>query len=103
MLQEISGMGELGGEWRRRQMDLLDKHLKLLKDYSQAKQNLQQITKEGGMPSVEKSENISRFFNQNLSSFDSYRSIFQKVVGKDGQILGIYTNQFTFTTHVGTK
>ncbi|XP_011179938.2 inositol polyphosphate-4-phosphatase type I A [Zeugodacus cucurbitae] len=48
LLQEISGMGELGGEWRRRQMDLLDKHLKLLKDYSQAKQNLQQITKEGG-------------------------------------------------------
>lgn len=34
-------MGELGGEWRNKQMDLLDKHLKLLKDYSQAKQNLQ--------------------------------------------------------------
>ncbi|XP_075157465.1 inositol polyphosphate-4-phosphatase type I A [Haematobia irritans] len=48
LLQEISGMGELGGEWRRRQIDLLDKHLKLLKDYSQAKQNLQQITKEEG-------------------------------------------------------
>lgn len=36
-------MGELGGEWRTRQMDLLDKHLKLLKDYSQAKQNLQHV------------------------------------------------------------
>ncbi len=35
LLQEISGMGELGGEWRAKQMDLLDKHLKLLKDYSQ--------------------------------------------------------------------
>lgn len=35
-------MGELGGEWRNIQMELLDKHLKLLKDYSQAKQNLQQ-------------------------------------------------------------
>lgn len=43
LLQEISGMGELGGEWRKRQMDLLDKHLKLLKDYSQAKQNLQHV------------------------------------------------------------
>lgn len=42
LLQEISGMGELGGEWRNKQMELLDKHLKLLKDYSQAKQNLQQ-------------------------------------------------------------
>lgn len=44
LLQEISGMGELGGNWRNRQMDLLDKHLRLLKDYSQAKQNLQQYT-----------------------------------------------------------
>lgn len=41
-------MGELGGEWRRKQMDLLDKHLKLLNDYSQAKQNLQQLIKEEG-------------------------------------------------------
>ena len=42
LLQEISGMGELGGEWRHKQMELLDKHLKLLKDYSQAKQYLHQ-------------------------------------------------------------
>ncbi|XP_055843383.1 inositol polyphosphate-4-phosphatase type I A [Episyrphus balteatus] len=48
LLQEISGMGELGGEWRRRQIELLDKHLKLLKDYSQAKQVLQQTMKEDG-------------------------------------------------------
>lgn len=48
LLQEISGMGELGGEWRRRQIELLDKHLKLLKDYSQAKQILQQTMKEDG-------------------------------------------------------
>lgn len=38
LLQEISGMGELGGEWRNKQMDLLDIHLKLLRDYSQSKQ-----------------------------------------------------------------
>lgn len=48
LLQEISGMGELGGDWRRKQMDLLDKHLKLLNNYSQAKQNLQQLVKEEG-------------------------------------------------------
>lgn len=41
-MQEISGMGELGGEWRQIQMELLDKHLKQLSQYSQAKQNLQQ-------------------------------------------------------------
>lgn len=38
-------MGELGGEWRHKQMDLLDRHLKLLKNYSQAKQNLQQYNR----------------------------------------------------------
>ncbi|XP_053698380.1 inositol polyphosphate-4-phosphatase type I A isoform X2 [Sabethes cyaneus] len=47
LLQEISGMGELGGEWRHRQMELLDKHLKLLKDYSQAKQFLAQQQQQG--------------------------------------------------------
>ncbi|XP_058831634.1 inositol polyphosphate-4-phosphatase type I A isoform X2 [Topomyia yanbarensis] len=47
LLQEISGMGELGGEWRNRQMELLDKHLKLLKDYSQAKQFLMQQQQQG--------------------------------------------------------
>ncbi|XP_055603104.1 inositol polyphosphate-4-phosphatase type I A isoform X2 [Uranotaenia lowii] len=47
LLQEISGMGELGGEWRDRQMELLDKHLKLLKDYSQAKQFLVQQQQRG--------------------------------------------------------
>lgn len=47
LLQEISGMGELSGEWRWRQMNLLEEHLRLLKDYSQAKQNIQQLMREG--------------------------------------------------------
>ncbi|XP_017055612.1 inositol polyphosphate-4-phosphatase type I A [Drosophila ficusphila] len=47
LLQEISGMGELSGEWRWRQMNLLEEHLRLLKDYSQAKQNIQQLAREG--------------------------------------------------------
>lgn len=57
LLQEISGMGELGGEWRNIQMELLDKHLKLLKDYSQAKQNLQQY-------------NSHKYFKQSSSKSD---------------------------------
>ncbi|XP_037028199.1 inositol polyphosphate-4-phosphatase type I A isoform X2 [Bradysia coprophila] len=57
LLQEISGIGELGGEWRNKQMDLLDKHLKLLKDYSQAKQNLQQY-------------NSQKFFKSSASKTD---------------------------------
>ncbi|KAH8397789.1 hypothetical protein KR222_001705 [Zaprionus bogoriensis] len=46
LLQEISGMGELSGEWRWRQMNLLEEHLRLLKDYSQAKQNIQQLMRD---------------------------------------------------------
>lgn len=57
LLQEISGIGELGGEWRNIQMKLLDKHLKLLNDYSQAKQNLQQ-------------RNSNKFFKQSASKGD---------------------------------
>lgn len=58
LLQEISGVGELGGEWRQTQMELLDKHLKLLKEYSQAKQNLQQCS-------------LNKYFKQSSSKNDS--------------------------------
>lgn len=58
LLQEISGVGELGGEWRQTQMELLDKHLKLLKEYSQAKQNLQQ-------------RSSNKYFKQSSSKNDS--------------------------------
>uniref|UniRef100_A0AAG5DV14 phosphatidylinositol-3,4-bisphosphate 4-phosphatase n=1 Tax=Anopheles atroparvus TaxID=41427 RepID=A0AAG5DV14_ANOAO len=68
LLQEISGMGELGGEWRQRQMELLDKHLKLLKDYSQAKQYLHQQQQRGKTfkPSCRKSDETIEFAPVNL-------------------------------------
>lgn len=68
LLQEISGMGELGGEWRNKQMDLLDKHLKLLKDYSQAKQTLQQYSsnKKCLKPSSNKGDENLEFVPVNL-------------------------------------
>lgn len=66
LLQEISGMGELGGEWRNKQMDLLDKHLKLLKDYSQSKQNLQQYNQGFFKPSNKKHEESLEFAPVNL-------------------------------------
>lgn len=50
-------MGELGGEWRQIQMELLDKHLKQLSQYSQAKQNLQQCAS-------------NKFFKQSSSKSD---------------------------------
>lgn len=68
LLQEISGMGELGGEWRHRQMELLDKHLKLLKDYSQAKQFLSQQQQQGKFfkPSCKKRDETLEFAPVNL-------------------------------------
>jgi inositol polyphosphate-4-phosphatase len=69
LLQEISGMGELGGEWRNKQMDLLDIHLKLLRDYSQAKQTLQTHNGRGGKffkPSAKKSDEALEFAPINL-------------------------------------
>ncbi|XP_063709977.1 inositol polyphosphate-4-phosphatase type I A isoform X2 [Culicoides brevitarsis] len=66
LLQEISGMGELGGIWRNKQMQLLDKHLKLLKDYSQAKQNLQQCDGKFFKPSTKKADEAFEFAPINL-------------------------------------
>uniref|UniRef100_A0A182W428 phosphatidylinositol-3,4-bisphosphate 4-phosphatase n=1 Tax=Anopheles minimus TaxID=112268 RepID=A0A182W428_9DIPT len=68
LLQEISGMGELGGEWRQKQMELLDKHLKLLKDYSQAKQHLHQQQQRGRSfkPSCRKGDETLEFAPVNL-------------------------------------
>lgn len=66
LLQEISGMGELGGVWRNKQMQLLDKHLKLLKDYSQAKQNLQQCDGKFFKASTKKADESFEFAPINL-------------------------------------
>lgn len=69
LLQEISGMGELGGSWRNKQMDLLDIHLKLLRDYSQAKQMLQTHNGRGGKffkPSAKKADESLEFAPINL-------------------------------------
>lgn len=66
LLQEISGMGELGGVWRNKQMQLLDKHLKLLKDYSQAKQNLQQCDEKFFKASTKKGDESFEFAPVNL-------------------------------------
>jgi inositol polyphosphate-4-phosphatase len=69
LLQEISGMGELGGKWRARQMDLLDIHLKLLREYSQAMQTIQAHNGRGGKyfkPSTRKADEHLEFVPLNL-------------------------------------
>ncbi|XP_030381276.1 inositol polyphosphate-4-phosphatase type I A isoform X2 [Scaptodrosophila lebanonensis] len=70
LLQEISGMGELSGDWRLRQITLLEEHLRLLKDYSQAKQTIQQVMRDGdGMSfkrSTDKNDESLEFLPVNL-------------------------------------
>lgn len=66
LLQEISGMGELGGEWRNKQTDLLEKHLRLLTDYSHAKQILKQYSNKHFRPSPKKSDEGLEFAPLNL-------------------------------------
>lgn len=41
LLQEVAGMGELREPWHSRQIELLDRHLHMLRLYSQARENLQ--------------------------------------------------------------
>ncbi|KAJ8976461.1 hypothetical protein NQ317_012839 [Molorchus minor] len=41
LLQEVAGMGELREPWHSRQVELLDRHLHLLRLYSQVRENLQ--------------------------------------------------------------
>ncbi|XP_017773756.1 PREDICTED: type I inositol 3,4-bisphosphate 4-phosphatase isoform X2 [Nicrophorus vespilloides] len=41
LLQEVAGMGEFREPWHSRQLELLDRHLHLLRLYSQARENLQ--------------------------------------------------------------
>lgn len=69
LLQEISAMGELGGEWKNKQLELLDAHLRLLRDYSQAKQSLQYYNGRGGKyfkPSAKRNDESLEFAPINL-------------------------------------
>jgi inositol polyphosphate-4-phosphatase len=69
LLQEISAMGELGGEWKQKQLELLDAHLRLLRDYSQAKQSLQYHNGRGGKyfkPSAKRNDESLEFAPINL-------------------------------------
>ncbi|CAH1108079.1 unnamed protein product [Psylliodes chrysocephalus] len=66
LLQEVAGMGELREPWHSRQVELLDRHLHLLRLYSQARENLQ--AHKGGMfkASSRKSDRSLEFAPVNL-------------------------------------
>lgn len=93
LLQEISGMGELGGEWRNKQMDLLDKHLRLLKDYSHAKQTLQQLSGKFFRPSPKKAEEGLEFapLNLHLQRMWAYNNTLKRSGALDVITVGAFT------------
>lgn len=93
-------MGELGGEWRNKQMDLLDIHLKLLRDYSQAKQMLQTHNGRGGKffkPSAKKADESLEFapINLHLQRMWAHNDTLKKTGFLDVITVG------AFTKHVG--
>jgi inositol polyphosphate-4-phosphatase len=102
LLQEISAMGELGGEWKHKQLALLDAHLHLLRDYSQAKQTMQQQNGRGGKyfkQSSKKGEELLEFAPINLH--------FQRMVAHNDTLKKSgYLDVMTvgaFTKHVGKQ
>lgn len=66
LLQEVAGMGELREPWHSRQVELLDRHLHLLRLYSQAKENLQAHKGSLFKPSSRKSDRSLEFAPINL-------------------------------------
>ncbi|KAJ3662062.1 hypothetical protein Zmor_006427 [Zophobas morio] len=66
LLQEVAGMGELREPWHSRQVELLDRHLHLLRLYSQARENLQAHKGSLFKPSSRKSDRSLEFAPVNL-------------------------------------
>lgn len=102
LLQEISAMGELGGEWKHKQLALLDAHLHLLRDYSQAKQTLQQSNGRGGKyfkQSSKRNEELLEFapINLHLQRMVAHNDTLKKSGDLDVITVG------AFTKHVGKQ
>jgi inositol polyphosphate-4-phosphatase len=66
LLQEVAGMGELREPWHSRQVELLDRHLHLLRLYSQARENLHAHRGRLFKPSSRKSDRSLEFAPVNL-------------------------------------
>ncbi|XP_022917406.2 inositol polyphosphate-4-phosphatase type I A isoform X1 [Onthophagus taurus] len=66
LLQEVAGMGELREPWHSRQVELLDRHLQLLRLYSQARETLQNHKGRLFKPSSRKNDRSLEFAPINL-------------------------------------
>ncbi|KAG5684624.1 hypothetical protein PVAND_013846 [Polypedilum vanderplanki] len=102
LLQEISAMGELGGEWKNKQLELLDAHLRLLRDYSQSKQNLQHHNGRGGKffkPSAKRNDETLEFapINLHLQRMVAHNDTLKKSGCLDVVTVG------AFTRHTGKQ
>jgi inositol polyphosphate-4-phosphatase len=102
LLQEISAMGELGGEWKHKQLELLDAHLRLLRDYSQSKQSLQHHNGRGGKffkPSAKRNDESLEFapINLHLQRMVAHNDTLKKSGCLDVVTVG------AFTRHTGKQ
>jgi inositol polyphosphate-4-phosphatase len=102
LLQEISAMGELGGEWKHKQLELLDAHLRLLRDYSQCKQNLQHHNGRAGKyfkPSAKRNDESLEFapINLHLQRMVAHNDTLKKSGCLDVLTVG------AFTRHTGKQ
>lgn len=93
LLQEVAGMGELREPWHSRQLELLDRHLHLLRLYSQARENLQGHKGSYFKPSSRKLDRSLEFapINLHLQRMWVYNDTLNKANFYDWITVGAFT------------
>nr|CAH7757510.1 unnamed protein product [Callosobruchus chinensis] len=97
LLQEVAGMGELREPWHSRQVELLDRHLHLLRLYSQARENL--LAHKGSFfkPSSRKGDRSFEFVPINLHLQRMW--VYNDTLNKSGFYDWITVGAFTAHSH----
>ncbi|XP_025832000.1 type I inositol 3,4-bisphosphate 4-phosphatase isoform X2 [Agrilus planipennis] len=97
LLQEVAGMGELREPWHSRQVELLDRHLHLLRLYSQARENLQAHRGSFFKPSSRKMDRSLEFAPINLHLQRIW--VYNDTLNKSGFYDWITVGAFTAHSH----
>lgn len=97
LLQEVAGMGELREPWHSRQVELLDRHLHLLRLYSQARENLQNHKGSFFKASSRKSDRSLEFAPINLHLQRIW--VYNDTLNKNGFYDWVTVGAFTAHSH----
>ncbi|KAK9744541.1 PH domain [Popillia japonica] len=97
LLQEVAGMGELREPWHSRQVELLDRHLQLLRLYSQARESLQAHKGRLFKPSSRKNDRSLEFAPVNLHLQRMW--VYNDTLNKAGFYDWITVGAFTAHSH----